>query len=98
MGYWLSSEETRIEHGPKWAGGAGPRRRCRIGSHVAEVLAECGATIVVGYRSNAQRAPEVVAKAANHGGTAHAEQIDVTDYDAARAWVARCSRKFGKLV
>ncbi len=68
-----------------------------IGSHVAEVLAECGATIVVGYRSNSQRAHEVVAKAANRGGTAHAEQIDVTDYDAAKTWVARCSRNFGKV-
>lgn len=34
-----------------------------IGSYVADVLAECGADVLLGYRSNLERAQEVVAKA-----------------------------------
>lgn len=68
-----------------------------IGSHVAEVLAECGADIVVGYRSNAKRAEEVAAKARTLGRKARAEQVDVTTYGAAKGWVDRCSAEFGKI-
>lgn len=68
-----------------------------IGSHVAEVLAECGADIVVGYRSNAKRAEEVAAKARALGRKARAEQVDVTGYEAAKGWVDRCSAEFGKI-
>jgi 2-hydroxycyclohexanecarboxyl-CoA dehydrogenase len=68
-----------------------------IGSHVAEVLAECGADIVVGYRSNAARAEEVAARARAHGRMARAEQVDVADYDAAKAWVDRSAAEFGRV-
>ena len=68
-----------------------------IGSHVAEVLAECGADIVVGYHSNPGRAEEVVAKAKALGRRARAEQVDACDYDAAKAWVDRTQGEFGKI-
>ncbi len=68
-----------------------------IGSAVAEVLAECGADIIVGYRSNLARAEEVVAKAQVLGRRARAEQVDITDYDAAKAWIDRAEGEFGKI-
>src|ERR1700677_4805235 len=68
-----------------------------IGSHVAEVLAECGADIVVGYRSNAERAEEVAAKARARGRKARAEQVNLIEYEAAKAWVDRCAAEFGKI-
>lgn len=68
-----------------------------IGSHVAEVLAECGADVIVGYRSNSTRAEEVAAKARALGRRARAEQVDVCDYEAAKAWVDRTHGEFGKI-
>ncbi len=68
-----------------------------IGSHVAEVLAECGADIVVGYRSNSARAEEVVAKAQSLGRRARADKIDAADYNAVKAWVDGNVAEFGKI-
>lgn len=68
-----------------------------IGSHVAEVLAECGADIAVGYYSNPTRAEEVVAKARALGRRALAEQVDVTDCAAAKAWVERTLDDLGRI-
>lgn len=68
-----------------------------IGSHVAEVLAECGADIVVGYHSNEKRAEEVVAKAKSYGRRAHADRIDATNYDEMKLWVDRIAEEFGGL-
>lgn len=68
-----------------------------IGSHVAEVLAECGADIVVGYHSNPTRAEQVVAKAQALGRRARAEKIDAADYGAVKAWVDRNAAEFGSI-
>jgi 2-hydroxycyclohexanecarboxyl-CoA dehydrogenase len=68
-----------------------------IGSHVAEVLAECGADIVVGYHSNSARAEEVVAKAQALGRRARADKIDATNYDAVKTWVDRNAAEFGMI-
>lgn len=68
-----------------------------IGSHVAEVLAECGADIAVGYHSNPTRAEEVVAKAQSLGRRACAAKIDAADYDAVKSWVDRSTAEFGKV-
>ncbi len=68
-----------------------------IGSAVAEVLAECGADIIVGYRSNLTRAEEVVATAQALGRRARAEQVDITNYDAAKAWIDRTQGEFGRI-
>jgi NAD(P)-dependent dehydrogenase (short-subunit alcohol dehydrogenase family) len=60
-----------------------------IGSHVAEVLAECGADVVVGYHFNAKRAEEIVTRANRLGRRARADRIDATDYDSVSRWVER---------
>lgn len=68
-----------------------------IGSHVAEMLAECGADIVVGYRSNSARAEEVVAKAKSLGRNARADKLDAADYNAVKAWVDGNVADFGRI-
>jgi len=68
-----------------------------IGSHVAEVLAECGADVIVGYHSNAKRAAEVVTRASDMGRHARADPIDATDYDGIKRWVDRNAAEFGKI-
>lgn len=56
-----------------------------IGSYVAEVLAECGADLVVGYHSNSARASEVADKAKSLGRKARADQVDASNYGAVKA-------------
>jgi len=68
-----------------------------IGSHVAEVLAECGADIILGYHSNGTRAEEVVAKAKSCGRRARADRIDATNYDDVKRWVDGVAAEFGRV-
>ena len=68
-----------------------------IGSHVAEVLAECGADIVVGYHSNNKRAEEIVSKAKSLGRRARADRIDATHYEEVRRWIDGNAAEFGKI-
>jgi len=52
-----------------------------IGSHVAEVLVECGATTALGFHFNSARVEEVRVKAASAGKDCRVAQIDITNID-----------------
>jgi NAD(P)-dependent dehydrogenase (short-subunit alcohol dehydrogenase family) len=68
-----------------------------IGSHVAELLAECGADVVVGYHSNCARAEDVVKNARALGRKADVTHLDATSYDAAKDCVARTIADYGRI-
>ena len=66
-----------------------------IGRATAQRLAAEGAVIVVNYARSRAEAEAVVAAIRAAGGTAIAEQADVTDPDAAAAMIARVESRFG---
>jgi 2-hydroxycyclohexanecarboxyl-CoA dehydrogenase len=68
-----------------------------IGSAIAEVLAECGADVVVGYRRNRTRADEVVRGAQKMGRKARADSVDVSDYAAVKAWIDAVAAEHGRI-
>ncbi len=68
-----------------------------IGSAIAEVLAECGANVALGYGRNRKRADEVAAAARVAGVRVRTDQIDATDRNAIRAWVDAVSADFGPI-
>src|SRR3974390_2984925 len=73
-------------------GGSGGLRR-----HGGEVLAECGADVVLGYHFNAKRAEEIVTRAKRLGRRARADRIDATDYDSVSRWIESNVAEFGKI-
>jgi 2-hydroxycyclohexanecarboxyl-CoA dehydrogenase len=68
-----------------------------IGSHVAEVLVECGATTVLGFHNNSARVEEVRIKAASAGRDCHVAQVDLTNIDAAARWADSVVDMFGTI-
>ncbi|MFY9269930.1 MAG: SDR family oxidoreductase [Candidatus Manganitrophaceae bacterium] len=88
----------RLKNGP--AGrvalitGSGKRR---IGSHVADALAERGDTVVIHYRSSAAEAEERLAQYQKRGVTAMAVQADLSDETAVRSMVGVILKKYGRL-
>ncbi|WP_262177436.1 SDR family NAD(P)-dependent oxidoreductase [Haloarcula laminariae] len=68
-----------------------------IGRGIARKLADEGASVVVNYRSAADRAEEVVAEIEADGGDAVAVQADVSDYDDVAAMVEATVEEFGSL-
>jgi len=68
-----------------------------IGSHVAEVLVECGATTALSFRNNSARVEEVRTKAASAGTKCHVAQVDMTSIDAAARWAESVVNMYGKI-
>ena len=68
-----------------------------IGAATAVLLAECGADVVVGYRSRRQDADAVVARARGHGVRASAHAADIGTASGAAALVDFAARELGGL-
>lgn len=66
-----------------------------IGSGVAEVLAECGADLFLGYGTNKARVEGVTEHARKLGRKVIAEPLDATDPAAIKAWVQKAIKDFG---
>ena len=68
-----------------------------MGSAVGEVLAECGATVVLGYNQNAAKAEEVLARAKALGRPARADRIDATRLEDVQRWVDQVLAGYGQI-
>jgi glucose 1-dehydrogenase len=68
-----------------------------IGRATALALGRGGASVVVNYRSSAEKAAEVVREIEESGSRAIALQGDVADQSAVEALVARAAEEFGRL-
>lgn len=68
-----------------------------IGRAIALELARHGATIAVGYQSNAAAADSVVSEVTDHGGQAAAFQADVADLDQCAAMVDAVVEQLGPI-
>ena len=68
-----------------------------IGRAIVERLAADGATVVVNYRSNAEAAQEVVQEIENAGGTAVAEQADMSQLNEVHRLFDLTTERFGRL-
>src|SRR6266478_2221529 len=74
--------------------GSGKRR---VGSHVADALAERGYKLVIHYRSSATEADESVAQYRARGVEATALQADLSDETAVRSMIDAILVKYGRL-
>jgi pteridine reductase len=74
--------------------GSGKRR---VGSHVADALAERGFALAIHYRSSAAEANEAVTRYRGRGVDAIAIQADLTDESAVKSLVDRTLEHFGRL-
>jgi pteridine reductase len=74
--------------------GSGKRR---VGSHVAEALAERGYALAIHYRTSAAEAMESVKAFAARGVEAIGVQADLTDEQAVRSMVQKVLHRFGRL-
>ncbi|MFN4257700.1 MAG: SDR family NAD(P)-dependent oxidoreductase [Gemmataceae bacterium] len=74
--------------------GSGKRR---IGSHIADALAERGYALVIHYRSSAQEAQEAVARFRSNGVEAVAVQADLTKETEVRDLMRQTLDHFGRL-
>jgi len=68
-----------------------------IGAGIAKLLAEKGYTVVVTYRSNKEKADNVVEYILSKGGEAVALELDVTSEQSVKACFEKISSQFGKL-
>jgi glucose 1-dehydrogenase len=68
-----------------------------IGRATALALGQAGASVVVNYRSNSDKAQEVVQAIESVGGRAVAMQADVADQQAVEKLVERAVSEFGRL-
>lgn len=68
-----------------------------IGAASAELLAELGALVAIGYNQNGSGADEVRARIVNAGGRATMIRADVRDPDQIVSLVARASEDFGPI-
>jgi 3-oxoacyl-[acyl-carrier protein] reductase len=68
-----------------------------IGRAIALELARQGAKLVVNYRTSTPEAEQVVQEIRNLGGTAIAEQADVSDFEQAQELVATTVSTFGSI-
>jgi pteridine reductase len=74
--------------------GSGKRR---VGSFVADALAQRGYTLAIHYRSSATEANDAVAKYQSLGVQAEALQADLTDEQAVQGLVQRVLERFGRV-
>ena len=74
--------------------GAGKRR---IGSHVADALADRGFSLAIHYRHSATEANEAAARHRDRGIDAIALHADLTDEKAARELIERTVERFGRI-
>lgn len=68
-----------------------------MGSVVAEVLAECGADVVLGYWSNRDRVDEVLERVQGLGRRASAHKLDAGDPAAIKSWVDQTIADYGQI-
>ena len=68
-----------------------------IGSHIARLFAECGADVALTYRSGSGEANAALDHARSLGRRARLDQLDATQPDAARDWVAELIRDWGRI-
>jgi 3-oxoacyl-[acyl-carrier protein] reductase len=68
-----------------------------LGGAVARALGREGAKVVVGYRSSADAAEEVVTAIGEAGSEGHAAQLDVLDQGSVDAFVAAAVDRYGSL-
>ncbi|HVO94368.1 MAG TPA: SDR family NAD(P)-dependent oxidoreductase, partial [Terriglobales bacterium] len=68
-----------------------------IARAIALDLAAHGWAVAICYRTSAKEAREVVEAVQQKAGIAIADECDVSDADAAAAWVARVHREFGRI-
>ncbi len=68
-----------------------------LGSKICRLLARNGSKVVVGYRSGSDRAEAVCADFKSQGGTARAEQFDLTEPSSVHACIGRIVSEFGGL-
>ena len=68
-----------------------------IGSHVAEVLIQCGATTALSFHNSSARLEEARTKAASAGINCHVAQVDMTNIDAAVRWAESVLSMCGKI-
>ncbi|MFB6075444.1 MAG: beta-ketoacyl-ACP reductase [Haloarculaceae archaeon] len=68
-----------------------------IGRGIAEDLGAHGASVVVNYRSSAERAREVAAAIEESGGTAITAQADVSEREDVSSMCARVTEEYGPL-
>lgn len=68
-----------------------------IGSHIAQLFAECGADVALTYRSGSGEAKAALDHARSLGRRARLDQLDATQPDAARDWVAELIRDWGRI-
>jgi pteridine reductase len=74
--------------------GSGKRR---VGSHVADALADRGYALVIHYRSSAAEAGESVAQYKTRGIEAVALQADLSDEKAVKSMIDAVLKKYGRL-
>ncbi len=67
-----------------------------IGRALAIALAQRGWDVALCYRTSEREAQEVVAQAQSHGARGRAERCDVSDSEAAQAWVKRVEEEWGR--
>nr|WP_254444581.1 SDR family oxidoreductase [Ruegeria arenilitoris] len=68
-----------------------------LGSEICKQLARNGSKVLVGYRNGSDRAEAVCADIKSQGGTAFAEQFDLTDPASVHACIDKIVSKFGGL-
>ena len=68
-----------------------------IGRATAIALGKAGAKVAVNYRSNREKANDVVREIEASGSEAFAFEADVSDHDAVEAIVKTCVERYGKI-
>lgn len=68
-----------------------------IGSAVAELLSECGASVVLGYARHRKAAEKVSEHARRQGVRVLLDRVDACDYDDVRRWTSNAVREFGAI-
>jgi pteridine reductase len=74
--------------------GSGKRR---VGSYVADALAERGYTLAIHYRTSASEAAETIDRLRSAGATAEGFQADLSDEQAVRALVQKVIERLGQI-
>jgi pteridine reductase len=74
--------------------GSGKRR---VGSYVADALAERGYALAIHYRTSASEAAETIDRLRSAGATAEGFQADLSDEQAVRALVHNVIERFGRI-
>src|SRR5262245_53351096 len=94
MNGWTAKRCVMAEQKVALVTGAGKRR---VGSHVAEALAQRGYALAIHYRQSAAEAAEGVAAWRQRGIDAVAFQADLSDERAVQSLVQKTLDRFGRL-